>query len=51
MAIVDVFPIAACRNLADRQVDHHIFFMRSGQAAVYVTEEPPVWESEPVRHG
>eukprot|EP00913_Durusdinium_trenchii_P017649 g16588.t1 len=32
------------------EVDHHIFFMRSGQAAVYVTEEPPVWESEPVRY-
>lgn len=31
------------------EVDHHIFFMRSGKAGVYVTTEPPVWESEAVR--
>ncbi|CAL1152537.1 unnamed protein product [Cladocopium goreaui] len=32
------------------EVDHHIFFMRSGKAGVYVTTEPPVWESEAVRY-
>lgn len=32
------------------EVDHHIFFMRSGKAGVYVTTEPPLWESEAVRY-
>ena len=31
------------------EVDNHIFFMRSGKAGVYVTVEPPVWDSEAVR--
>ncbi|CAJ1328717.1 unnamed protein product, partial [Effrenium voratum] len=31
------------------EIDHHIFFMRLGKAAVYVTQEPPLWDSEPVR--
>ena len=31
-------------------MDHHIFFLRSGRAAVYVTAEPPTWDSEAVRH-
>ena len=32
------------------EVDNHIFFMRSGKAGVYVTVEPPVWDSEAVRY-
>ena len=32
------------------EVDHHIFFLRSGLAAVYVGVEPPSWHSEAVRY-